>query len=197
MLPRFKSIDILFEKAERRFVQQTVRGDGILQRIDGHIIHEGKRTAIRRPDDSLDETDIVSHGAEIKFGYEEIEGIDLPIVLEKLRSMAEQFKTHRVRYLAETLNAVTQKTGNIHDAKGRPLTVEDIFSMLEKVEINFERNELSGDMTIWASSQMEPVFQRLQREFDASPELQKRWNELMDKKRNDYRAREADRNLAG
>lgn len=197
MLPRFKNLDRLFAKAEQRFVHQAVRGDGILQRIDGHVVHEGERTAIRRADDSLDETDLVSHGAEIKFGFDEIEEIDLQMVLNKLRSLAEQFAGQRVEHLAKTLNEVTTKTGNTLDAKGRPLKVDDIFAMFEKMQINFERNESAGDMVIWTSPQMSPVLKRLQKEIDASPILQRRWDKLMDTKKDEYREREADRNLVG
>ena len=69
----------------------------------------------------------------------------------------------------------------------------EAFSM---VHINFEKSP-NGDISIITSPQMADTLQKLQSEFDHNPDLKRRWNSMMEKKRDEFRTREINRNLAG
>ncbi len=197
MLPSYKSLNELFGKATQRFLHRASNRDGILRELRGYIIHEGRNTSIRRPDDSIDETEMVTAEASITLSFDEIDNIDVGIIFQRLISMADQFGNQRAEYVFKTLSEVTEKTGQTHDARGKPLTNEDMFAMIEKMRIDFEKNKTVGDFSIVAPPQMIPIFRRLEREMDESPAPQERWKELMERKKNEYREREIDRNLVG
>ena len=177
-------------------MQKLVR-TGVLGQIEHYRIHEGRSTAIRRPDNTIDNTQIIEAQALTETSWKDLESFTLPQVLNSLRAIAEQFKEQRIKHLAESMNAVTAATGQQFDVKGRPLTNEDIFALIETMEVNFERDPTAGDMIIWAPSEMESVFRRLDQEMKDDPRLQKRWDDLMRRKRNDYREKEINRDLVG
>jgi hypothetical protein len=129
--------------------------------------------------------------------FKEIENVTLEKIINSIISMASQFNEQQAKHLFGTLEKVTEKTGQVHDAKGKPLTNDDIILLMGKAQIDFEKDKEHGDSSFVTSPQMAPVFARLDDEMKRSPELQKKWKAMLERKKGEYREREADRNLAG
>ena len=68
--------------------------------------------------------------------------------------------------------------------RGRPFTRTNL-TRLKKHEKRL--------LLVFAPDKLDAIF----KEIDSSPELSKKFQELMDKKKEDWRAREADRKLVG
>ena len=60
------------------------------------------------------------------------------------------------------------------DAGGKPLTHDLLIEMISKMQMDFEKSQ-AGDVSIVASPQMLPVFERLEREMEESPTLKRKW----------------------
>lgn len=110
--------------------------------------------------------------------------------------MAEQFAKQLSLNLFRTLDEVTTKTGQVVDGRGAPMSNEMMMEMFSKMTIDFEKSP-HGDLTIVVAPQMASRLQSLDRELYEKPDLRRKMNELMDKKRNEFREREINRNLAG
>ncbi|MBX3521912.1 MAG: hypothetical protein KF807_01760 [Xanthobacteraceae bacterium] len=185
------------DEANARFMRRLTRQDGILSQISAHIIHEGRATAIVRQDLSVDKTEMVSNEASTELSFSEIENITADAIIAKLVEMARQFREQATTHLLNTMNKVTSETGQVYDAKGKPLTNEAIFEMLEMMPIDFEKNKNVGDLVVLTAPAMMPVFQKLEEEMKANPELRKKHQAILEKKRDEYRTREINRNLVG
>jgi hypothetical protein len=139
---------------------------------------------------------MIKASVETKMPFDEIETVDARYILAKANEIGGQFEEHFSKNLFRTLEEVTTRTGQTVNAGGKPLTNQVMMEMLSKVRINFERSP-HGDLTIVTAPGMVSTFKRLEQEMDENPEIKRLWNNLMDKKRDEFREREANRNLVG
>ena len=197
MLPNFEKLNVQFNKAIGNAVRKISKSRGALREVRSYVIHEGARTEIRRPDDSVEETEMVTAEAEIKLTFDEIEDVTFELIVDRVMSMGTQFGNQQSKLFFKTMDEVTTRTGQVHSTGGRPLTNEDMLLMLEKMQIDFERDPVHGDFSIVVAPSMVSTLQKLSEEMDSSPSPRKRWAEILERKRDEYRGREADRNLAG
>jgi hypothetical protein len=197
MLPRFKKIEDEMDSAVARYIRRSSRQHGIHSEIKSHIIHEGKRTGIRRETNEYDATEMHVAQAETQMSYDEIENIDVHFILKKASEISEQFGQHFSKTMFRALDETAERTGQSVDGRGRKLTNELIFEMFEKVQINFEKNKEVGDISIVTSPQMAEAFNKLDLELRMDPVMMKKFNELFERKKNEFREREINRNLVG
>lgn len=160
------------------------------------MIHEGAAKVIQRSTTNSDETKMFAANAETTMHFDEIESVDVIFIMKKAEEIAEQFARQFSQHLFHIMDEVTAKTGQRVDAQGTPLTNEVIMEMLSKMQIDFEKSP-HGDLMIVTAPQMAQRFQALERELNENPELSKKMNDLMEKKRDEFREREINRNLAG
>jgi hypothetical protein len=196
MLPRIASLDSEFSDALTSYVRQRSRRDGLIREIRSHVVHEGAASAIQRSPTDSEKTKMFAAEAETTMHFDDIESVDVNYIIGKANEIADQFGRQFSQSIFQTMDEATAKTGQRVDARGSPLTNDLIIEMLSKMPIDFEKSP-HGDLSIVTSPQMVPRFQALERELDANPELRKKMNDLMDEKRNEFREREINRNLAG
>lgn len=83
------------------------------------------------------------------------------------------------------------------DAKGRKFDAQLVIELLEKMQIEFypdgTPHEIFGDGPLFMPEKMAAV----DKEFESNPELKRKFDEMMEKKKEEWRAREADRKLVG
>ena len=65
------------------------------------------------------------------------------------------------------------------------------------MEVDFDEDGNPKMPTIVASPKMASQFEQLDGEFDADPDVRRRYEELIEKKRQQFLTREADRKLVG
>lgn len=196
MLPRIASLDQEFAEAIQNYVRGRARGTQLLREIKAHMIHEGRDSAIRRSTDDLEHTQIRESSAETMMSFKEIDDVDLGYILMKANEVAVQFEEQMSRHLFQTMDEVTQKTGLRTDAAGKPLTSDLLIEMISKMHMDFEKSQ-TGDVSIVAPPEMRSTFERLEREMEENPAAKKKWNAMIEEKRNEFREREINRNLVG
>jgi hypothetical protein len=196
MLPRIANLDREFVNAVQNYVRTHSRESQLLKEIRAHVIHEGHASAIRRSADELEHAKMTEAAAETTMAFAEIDNVDSDYVLAKANDISSQFQKHMSQHLFETINEVTEKTGLRADAKGQGLTNDLLIELFSKMQMNFERSQ-HGDVTIVASPQMIPTFQKLERQMQEDPQMKKKWDDMIERKRNEFREREINRNLVG
>lgn len=104
-------------------------------------------------------------------------------------SMAEQL----VGLFVESLNKVTEGTGNVVDAGGKPLSFEVMYEMLEKLEFSVDEN----DELVMPSLLMHPDQAEKVKDLPPpTPEQQRMLDELKERKREEALARRRRRRLS-
>lgn len=151
-------------------------------------------TVIRK-DTERDESEMTQASAEIKFSWDEIERFNVEKALTAIQAMAKQFSEQQSKMMFKTMDRVTRETGNVIHGNG-PMTNEMLIETLGRMDHDFKDGKSSGISIVVAPSMMKHI-EKLQEEFNQSPDLQKKYNNMMAKKHDEYRSREMDRTLAG
>lgn len=124
----------------------------------------------------------------IRFNPERVVAGQLDAVFEPLLEAAEELARARLEYMRRTLETLTDATGQV--TKGAEITWHSVMDVVESMPLKFDE---AGEptFTFWPPSAQQRYEALLPR--DAAEE--KRWRELMDRKREEARARERDRRL--
>jgi hypothetical protein len=184
-------------RAIQRLIKRTAKGSGVLSQIKSHVVHEGKEMSIVRAEEGPETTDLRAAQAEIAMSHDEIDNVNLAMIEAKAIDLAGQFEKQMSTRLFDLVKDVTNRTGQTVDARGQPLTAETLLQLFDKMQINFERNKEVGDFTIVMAPGMIPALKKLEAEMMSSPEIRKKWNDLLERKKNEFREREINRNLVG
>lgn len=170
---------------------------GVVGEVPRYIIKEGANPVTLRPDDSRDETKLQAASAETNFSIEEIPRLSVEQRITKLddaaREMASQISSHAFA----TINEAVDKVGNVVDAKGKPFSPEAIFEVLEKIQLDFDEDGKHKEITVVIPPALSDRARETLVQLHSDPKLSLRYQELIEKKREEWRAREAARKLVG
>lgn len=198
MLPDYPNIkreisQVLTEYLQTRILQRSAHMDGIAK----SIIHEGGKSTIVRASGETDEIDIKTASGEAPITEDELKTMDLGGIRQKLDAIAEEMASQQAEHFFDVLVDATNKTGNVVDGKGNPLTNELLLEVLEKMPIEFNEDGTHSDLRIVVGPDSEETIKKLMEEFDNDPVLKDQYDRLMKRKREEFNAREASRILVG
>jgi len=170
---------------------------GFLGRIRQSVIHEGDGMAISRADGSRTEQDFEQICAHFEISWSEFAGLSIPAILEKLQYVAEELARGRTQHAFSTIDASCEEVGNVVDAAGGPLTPDLILQAWEQMEIAFDVDGRPRMPTLVihpeAGEAVREIFSRL----ETDPDLKRRADNIIERKRGEWIARETDRTLVG
>ncbi len=160
-------------------------------------IHEGNRMRTARADGSVEDSGFKQASAEVLVKRSEVPDLTPEARLAMIDKMADDMARQVSKNLYESLNATLHGTGQTVNTGGKPLSLDVFFQTLEKMHIEFDSEGEPTGLQMVIHPDMAPLLKRLEEEFQSDPELQGRHRELMDRKRMEWRAREAARKLVG
>lgn len=195
-LPVFSSVVQRFSDVIQVMISTAARGEGALAQLNTHALHEGTSSQIVRGDGGEEAVDLLEASAESTMKFDDIERINVEYVVSQILDIARQFNHAQTKHLFSMLDAVTQKTGNVVDGGGAPINNQLILEMLAKMPHDFNSD---GTMrtTMVVPPQVAERLPALEAELEQSPELKAQFDRILEQKRDDFRTREMDRNLAG
>ena len=159
-----------------------------------HIIHEGNKTILVREETEIVKIPIKEFSSELKFDIKELESLPLKSVFERFQKMALDFATGQEKYLIKTLSKELEKVGNVINNKGKPLDPELFLRLIDKIQLDFNPDGTPRFPYIFASkkliNKLEEVLELLSKEPYKS-----KFEDILEKKRLEYRDRESDRKL--
>jgi hypothetical protein len=100
------------------------------------------------------------------------------------------------RPVFEGLDKTLEAAGQVDDAKGAKIAPELILRMLERIEMEFD-DAGQNHLTVVIHPDKMPAFAAASRELDEDPVMRERHRELIERKREEWRVREASRRLVG
>jgi hypothetical protein len=191
-LPKAKAE--IYEIIQARFRAAAADGVGKIG-FPASIVHEGRRTTIIREDGTTDAVEFKRVETSFMLSKAELEGMDVNSIFTKIDAAAVELEGKKMQQMLEKVKEVTSEYGNVVDAKKTGSTLESIFEMLEKIELFFR-----GDGSpIWpqfvAGAVAAEKLAKALKEIENTPSLDLRMRKLIDRKREEWRARESDRRL--
>lgn len=196
MLPDFpkvkkKILEILNKRMQARSMSV------LFQNVKHLLYHEGHCYRIIRADGSVAENEFKEASSEITLDLSEWDSITMEDVIAKVDAAAEEMGSQMARHFFDEISKSVEEVGNVIDAKGGPFTVEMCLELLEKVELEFYEDGTPHELTLVCSPKMAPRMKAELQHLHTDPELARRYNELIEQKRDEWRERENTRKLVG
>lgn len=170
---------------------------GVWGTVPRVYVHEGDRMRTIRADGSVDEQGFKHASAELMVKRSDVPTLTPEARLQMIEEMAEEMARKVSQTLYASLNATLEETGQTVSTGGKPLTLDVFFQTLEKMHLDFDENGEPTGLQMVIHPDMAPTLQRLEEQFRSDPDLQRRHREILDRKRMEWRAREASRKLVG
>jgi hypothetical protein len=198
MLPDFPVLKEKFQAALSRYVRERAKVHGVLvPSLSRSRIFEGRTNTIIRSSGQAESTSMMQAGAELQIPLDEIPTLGLEDLLRELDTMAKSLAGQQENHLITTLEETTEKAGQVIDGKGQPLSPDLLFRVLEALQIEFNADGTPELPTLVVHPDQLGAARSISAEFNANRDLARRFEEIIAKKREEWRAREADRHLVG
>ena len=157
------------------------------------MIFEGNKSATIHRDGSCEEVKMEKATSRIEVKWEEVETMTHETVLDKINNAAEEIGKKVRTSFYETLSEAAEEIGNVTSSDGNPLTIDLLLEMLEEMHVSFDEEGNPNGLTFAANSKMLPSLDRILSQVVDDP----RYQELMERKREEWRVRENSRKLVG
>lgn len=192
---RFFAISHVCNEAIGKMMVNVVRNSHPLFRQMGEsMIYEGDSGEI------VDESDIAtSDFATIKGHFRINFDTTRKVDLEEFRNSLQKgfLELHQSQHSAlfEQMNQVLENTNRTFNAGGQLLSWELFISMWEQVEFIFDENGNWIPQTMVVDPRMMPRLQQVAAEIENDAIKKQQWRELLDRKKKEFDAKEANRKL--
>lgn len=199
MLPSFPKIEVLRARTNRRIIENlTAQFSPVLGQIDRHTQFEGRETTVLRDDDTVGRSSLDPVSAEVLVERIPLAEFTEQELMKKLTWMAEQIAQGVSGILYAEMERGTTEVGNVVDAQGQPFSEELILKAMEKMDHSFAPDGTWERPTFVVSPEIFNKFmQDTGNRGPGSHAFERSLKNILQKKRDDFRRREADRIVAG
>jgi hypothetical protein len=196
MLPDYQETKRLFTRFFQTYARRKARVISPFAAVQTRYLHEGRGMKVMRADESESNTETQQLSSMMEIKFDEIPDLTFEKAIAKYDEMILDMVHKQTGLALERLSEDIPKSQNV-DAKGKKLDAEIILEMLETIQLEFYPDGRPHDLHVVGGLFTPERLKAVDEEFQNNPELQKRHNELMERKREEWRAREADRKLVG
>lgn len=170
---------------------------GPLASIRELMVFEGNKTIIIREDGSVEEIGFEEITAELQVNFAEVETMTHEMVLDKINRPAKEIAGKKAKFAYEQIGKAAEEAGNVVSADGKPFSIEMLFEMLEKMDLDFDEAGNPSGTGFVPPPKLFPAIAKVISQAEADPETARRYQALMDQKREEWRVRENNRKLVG
>lgn len=170
---------------------------GFVAEIPKSHIFEGNSNAIERPTGEVELTKMARLGADFTVKYEEVPYLTHERIMQRLDEVAFSMAKQMSKHFFETISEATERVGNVVNAKGKPLSAEIVLDLLEKMWLPFDDNHNPKLPSIVIGSGQIDRMKIVNEELETNQALKNRFTDIINRKREEWLAGEADRKLVG
>ena len=170
---------------------------GPLADIRETIYFEGSKTVINYDDGSVSEIESEEFSVMLKLDMDEIETMTHDKVLEKINDIAKEMAEKQAKFFFKRIGEFAEEAGNVVSAEGETFSMDIFFEVLEKVSRDFDHAGKPDEISFAASPELFQSISKVFNEAKSDPEVQKRFDAIMEQKREEWRVRESNRKLVG
>ena len=198
MLPDFPKVkDKLALMLYYEFNQDLSSHLGPIANVPVSLVFEGNKTMLIREDGSVEETEAKKATAKLQVVLSEFENMDDEIVSNKINEVAEEIAGQQAKSFYEVVDKAAEEVGNVVSADGKPFSMDMFFEMLEKIDVDFDENGDPIGLMVAMSPELFRSAAKVLEQAENNPEMNKRFDAIMERKREEWRVRENNRKLVG
>jgi hypothetical protein len=196
MLPDFPVTKRLFSRFFLTYMRRKIREVSPYGAVQTRYHHEGRAMKITRADQSESTSGMELLAVDLEIKFDEIENLTLQKAIEKHDAIIADMVRKQTHFIRERMSSEIPESQTL-DAKGRKLDAQVVIDMLEKMQIEFYPDgtpqEIFLDGPLFTPERMAVVY----KELENNPELKRKFNEMMEMKKEEWHDREAVRKLVG
>lgn len=194
MLPDFLKTK---EKLKRMLDSERKKAElshlGPVADVPKSMIFEGNKFITIHKNGSCEEIKMEKATSRLEVKWEEVETMTHETVLNKIDDVAKEMAEQIAKSFYKTLSEAAEGVGNVSLSHGESLTVDLFLEMLEKMHVSFDKDGNPSGLTFAGSPKLRPALVKVISQAEADP----RYQELMERKREEWRVRESRRKLVG
>lgn len=195
MLPDFPVQKKFFSSVLSDTIQRRLQKDRLISMIHIHRMHEGSSVHIQSPDFE-DNIQLEQVGFEAEVAVDDVIREGPSIYMKQALAAAEAFIEAHHKMLFAKVDQVTEKAGNVTDARGKPFSPELLLDALERIELSFdETGNAKMPTMIMHPSLLESIKGKVP-EWEQDPAYRRRLAEIIERQRTAWIDRENRRLLA-
>jgi len=170
--------------------------DPLLGNIRSTIQHEGDQSSYQTVEGNIKDQPYQKFHEDMQILPEDVIDHDLSFMIDKFSEMGLSAATQLAQYSFSFINSVVKETGNSIDAKGKTVTPDLILEALEKIPIDFDdKTGMAKFPTFYISPTQKEVYQKAIADAKADPEFKKRFDKMVERKKEEWHDRENNRKL--
>jgi len=176
---------------------ETLSHDPVLSSIGRTVMHEGNRPILVRHDGSIHDEGLTTATATFEIKIEEVENISLNDLFYKFCDTLNQIREQEAKMMFNGIKEVTESVGNVRNMKGEPFNMDVFFEMLEMIDIDFDQQGRPRLPTIVTGTELFNTIKPILERSESDPKYKQRFEEIINRKREEWRVRESNRKLVG
>jgi hypothetical protein len=168
-----------------------------LREVQKTRIFEGNRMVMKRKSGEEEESPLMSTEVRFEIGMEEIPKMSIADLLGKIDKVAREMAEKMESSFFKSLNEMLKKEDRTVEQKGEPLSAKSIIQVLDKLFIPFDDEGKAEMPTIFMHPSLTESMKKAITELHEDSEKEKEYDQLMERKWEEFRAQEASRKLVG
>jgi hypothetical protein len=188
-------IRAVLDRFLRRRAHQHLGGG--LNEVPRTTIHEGHTSSIVRASGKRDVTEMFEVSATFELKRDEVPDLSPGELLTKLDSVAKEMGEKQAKQFLSSLSDQIDRAGNTLEAKGEKMSAALLLKLLETIDIDFDENGVAQLPSMLIPPSLGPAAEAANRAMFEDPDVIRQRDRIIAKKREEWRAREADRRLVG
>ena len=196
MLPDFTETKRLFAEFFQTYARQKARAMSPFADVEVRYLHEGRGMKVVRADHSESTSGVQELSSIMELKIEEIPELTFEKAIGKYDEMILDMVRKQTGFALGRLNDDIPASQSV-DARGKKLDAKIMLQMLETIQMEFYPDGRPHELHVVGELFSQERLKAIEDEISNSPDLQKQYDELIERKREDWRAREASRKLVG
>lgn len=152
-----------------------------------HLIqHEGTSWVLQREGGNRDETEYQEIAVETVLAAADIRHMNINDAVMIAVEKAKELGAAQMQYHLRTLNAAIEKSGNVVDGQGQPLTLDLLLELLEGMHVSFDESGNAEPLTLIVPPALAPRVRELMIEAEHNESAKARYEQIIERKRAEW-----------
>lgn len=169
---------------------------GAINEVPRCFIKEGNRAVRVLPGGQIDEIELKRASVDITVSLKDVPHLSLSDRMDKFDKAAQDTAKQINKHSFDQIMKALEQGGNIVDSR-KELSAEACLEAVEKMHLDFDDNGNPRRLTVVVPPNMRQQAEKALEDLHNNPEHNKRYHEIILKKRIEWRDREALRRLVG
>lgn len=197
MLPDFPNekeqvADVLLDFFKKRMQGYMVPFD----KVRRYFHHEGHQHEVVTVDNIATKGGYAEISSSFTISLDRIQEMPPEEVLRELDKSAQNMAGEAKKHAYKTIGEAVERVGNVVSAQGQPLTAEKWLEAFEKIEIDFDEGGEPIMPTMVVGPELGRKLRDLLPQWESDVRVRRHFEDIIERKRLDWRDREARRRLA-